>query len=199
MVIDVPVCCEMTAGIHRVSCLEWPHLHVGGVPYGSVCRKSEHIAVFQIWFCSQSFVAYKFNIVVINSRSVFCGGGSYSPPLKTGYLWGQSSWYFIPQYKDLSQLTTPPPHLLFPDISSLRRTKTMGCISPVCELCCLMGPILSVFLKIKETSSNTWSLRAIFFPRSRMWPAIQLYTHTHISTETYLNGCSQWSNGQICF
>lgn len=69
MTLDVHVCCEIMAGIYRVSCLHWPHLDVGDVPYGSVCRESQHIAVFRIRFCSQSFVAYRFNIVVINSSS----------------------------------------------------------------------------------------------------------------------------------
>lgn len=147
MTLDVHVCCEITAGIYRVSCLHWPHLDVGDVPYGSVCRESQHIAVFRIRFCSQSFVAYRFNIVVINSSSAcVCGGLSYSSPLKTGCLWGQSSWYLISQYKKIFPSWSPPPpakhtHLLFPDITSLRRIKTTVCISPVCELCCLTGTI----------------------------------------------------------
>lgn len=162
MIINVRLCCESTAGIYRVSCLEWPHLDVGEVPYGSVCRRSEHIAIFWIWFCSQSFVAYKFNIFVINSRSVcvLCGGSFISPPLKTAYLWGQSSWYFISQYRDFSQLTL---HISF--LTSL----PLGEPNPPAAFLLHLWPLLfngsyiSVFFKIKESFPNKWSLRAIFF------------------------------------
>lgn len=38
------------------NCFEWPHLDGGDVPYGSVCRESEHIAFF--FFCPElDFIA----------------------------------------------------------------------------------------------------------------------------------------------
>lgn len=147
MTLDVHVCCEIMAGIYRVSCLHWPHLDVGDVPYGSVCRESQHIAVFRIRFCSQSFVAYRFNIVVINSSSacVCGGGGSHTLP-----HWKQdvcevsfpdTSFHNTKIFPSWSPPSAKHTHLLFPDITSLRRIKTTVCISPVCELCCLTGTI----------------------------------------------------------
>lgn len=81
MVINAHACCLRTAGIGRkLSGVAPPGCRE--VPYGSVCRESEHIALFRIRLCSQRSVASTFNIV-INSRSVYvgvCVGSSHTHP-----------------------------------------------------------------------------------------------------------------------